>query len=471
MKVNAARLGLELIDLDVLDAPLLKADAVGQILFTPQQTVMYRSDTSLAATAGYNAAHDPFVRWTQADADANRCLPSQVGYAQTSGHAVISDMGNAASPRSPMGQVLLPMGTTDPNAIPGAGQYNEALLAAHYVSGDHRANENVGLTAMHHIFHEEHNLQAEAVMAAVSEQAARLDDGTPAGAQAEAAYLAQWQTAPGVWNGEQIYQAARIITETEYNHISIDQYVGGLVVMPEFVSYSADINLDVSLEFSQAVFRLGHSQLSETVQIAIPDGQGVKPGEAGYVPTYTSVGLFEAFLNPTLYQAQGPSGITLGLLNQQGNEIDEFVTAALQQSLVGMPLDLPALNIARGRDVGLPTLNELRQQIFDGLVNNTSNNSNGPGIAPYTSWEDFGGHLRHPESLVNFIAAYGREDSDFGLATMRRAYEAGSVSGTDALGAFDATAYDLTPGDGAITLQDLRDNAQVILTAAADGDD
>ena len=272
-----------------------------------------------------------------------------------------------------------------------------------------------------------------------------------------------------MWDGEKIYQAGRIITESEYNHIAIDQYVGSLVVLPEFVSYSSDINMGISLEFSQAVFRLGHSQNSENLQIAITDGNGVNPGEAGYIPTYTSVGLFDAFLNPSLYETYGPSGIVLGLLNQQANAIDEFVTSALQQSTVGIPLDLGAIDIARGRDVGLPTLNELRQQIFDGLINNTSNsNANGPGIAPYTSWEDFGGHLRYSESLVNFIAAYGREDAVFGLATMRRAYEAGTVSGTDSLGAFDASAFDPTPGDGVITLQDLRANAQVILDAAAD---
>lgn len=501
MKVNAARLGIALIDMDVLDAPMIRADGVGRITFTPQQTVMYRSDLSIGDTPGYSAANDPFVRWTAADAANGFCATDQIGTVRLTGHAILSDMGNGASPMSPMGTPLPSLSSlnvqynndldayvtflntqeagtvTDRNGdslvdhndlVAGIHYYDDALLAAHYVSGDHRANENVGLTSMHHIFHEEHNIQAAAIKDAVTEQAALLNDGTAAGIQAEADYLAQWQTAPGEWDGEKIYQAARIIVETEYNHISIDQYVGGLVVMPEFVSYSSDINLDVSLEFSQAVFRLGHSQLTETVQIAVPNN-GVNPGEPGYIPSYTSVDLFDAFLNPLLYQEVGPSGVTLGLLNQQGNEIDEFVTAALQQSLVGVPLDLPALNISRGRDVGLPTLNELRQQIFDGLINNTSNsNSNGPGIAPYTSWEDFGGHLRHSESLVNFIAAYGREDDVFGLATMRRAYEAGSVSGNDSLGAFDATAHDPTPGDGVITLQDLRANAQGILDAAAD---
>ena len=447
MKVNAARLGIELTDVDVLDAPMIRADAIGRIMFTPQHAVMYRSDTKVDDTTGYNAANDPFVRWSQADADAHLCFASQVGSARRSGQAVISDMGNAANPMSPMGQLLMPMGTTDPTAVPGPGNYNEALLASHFVSGDHRANENVGLTTMHFIFHEEHNLEADAIKAAVIAQAGLQGDVSTAGAAAEAAYLAQWQIAPGVWDGEKIYQAARIITESEYNHIAIDQYVGTLVALPEFVSYSADVNLDISLEFAQAVFRLGHSQLTETMRIAIPDGNGVPPGEAGYIPTYTSVGLFDAFLNPALYDAVGPSGIALGLLNQQGNEIDEFVTAALQQSLVGTPLDLAALNISRGRDVGLPTLNEARQQIFDGLVQNTNNASN-PGIAPYTSWEDFGGHLRHAESLVNFIAAYGHENTTFHLQDKRVAYEAGTV-----------------------TLQDLRANAQHILDAAADLDD
>ena len=473
MKVNAARLGIELIDMDVTDAPLIRADGVGKITFTPQQTVMYRSDLSIADMgAGYDAANDPFVRWTQAEADAKLCLQSQVGYAKKTGHAIISDMGNAASPVDQMGNPLAPMGTTDSSAVPGPGQYNEALLAAHYVSGDHRVNENAGLSAIHHIFHEEHNIQADAIMAAVAEQAALLNDGTPAGIQAEADYLAQWQTAPGAWDGEKIYQAARIITESEYNHIAVDQYVGAFVLLPEeFVSYTSDIDMGISLEFAQAVFRLGHSQNSEKLQVAIQDVNGVNPGEPGYVPTYETQDLFDAFLNPSFFQSYGASSIVLGLLNQQANAIDEFVTSALQQSAVGMPLDLGAIDIARGRDVGLPTLNEMRQQVFDGLLTNTSNNSNGWGIAPYTSWEDFGGHLRHSESLVNFIAAYGREDDVFGLATMRRAYEAGAVSGSDSLGAFDATAYDPTPGDGFITLQDLRANAQVILDAAADPTD
>ena len=44
-------------------------------------------------------------------------------------------------------------------------------------------------------------------------------------------------------------------------------------------------------------------------------------------------------------------------------------------------------------------LNEVRRQIFA--------QTNDGQLAPYTSWSDYGQHLKHPESLINFVAAYG----------------------------------------------------------------
>ena len=40
-------------------------------------------------------------------------------------------------------------------------------------------------------------------------------------------------------------------------------------------------------------------------------------------------------------------------------------------------------------------------------------------LKPYTSWADFVQHLKHPESLINFIAAYGTHPSITGADDAR----------------------------------------------------
>ena len=50
---------------------------------------------------------------------------------------------------------------------PEAGTYDNELLDSHYITGDGRGNENVGLTAVHTIFHSEHNRLVEANKATI----------------------------------------------------------------------------------------------------------------------------------------------------------------------------------------------------------------------------------------------------------------------------------------------------------------
>ena len=89
---------------------------------------------------------------------------------------------------------------------------------------------------------------------------------------------------------------------------------------------------------------------------------------------------------------------------QRGNAIDEFVTEALRNNLLGLPLDLATLNLTRARSEGIPSLNAARRAFYAGSAGAGALNSS---VKPYTSWTDFGLALRHPASLVNFIAAYG----------------------------------------------------------------
>ena len=47
---------------------------------------------------------------------------------------------------------------------PARPTYDDELLNAHYIAGDGRVNENIGLTAVHSIFHSEHNRLVDQTM-------------------------------------------------------------------------------------------------------------------------------------------------------------------------------------------------------------------------------------------------------------------------------------------------------------------
>ena len=88
------------------------------------------------------------------------------------------------------------------------------------------------------------------------------------------------------------------------------------------------------------------------------------------------------------------------MTRQVGNEIDEFVTEALRNNLLGLPLDLAAINIARGRDTGIPTLNAARREFYE---HDPATASSSPTRAGSTSRRT----SKHEASVINFIAAYG----------------------------------------------------------------
>jgi hypothetical protein len=64
--------------------------------------------------------------------------------------------------------------------------------------------------------------------------------------------------------------------------------------------------------------------------------------------------------------------IIRGMTRQVGNEIDEFVTSALRNNLLGLPLDLATINLARGRDTGVPTLNDARREFYEATNNDVA---------------------------------------------------------------------------------------------------
>ena len=312
----------------------------------------------------------------------------------------------------------------------GGAILNEVLLRSigdHYVAGDGRANENFGLTAIHHVWHEDHNWQIDNLINIIGQQQAADPTHMVAHAfqiatafqDANKNYLVS-ASGPIAWDQEKMFQASVLIVQSEYQHVAIDQYARGMSPnIPLFVQYDSGVNSDVTLDYSQVAFRFGHSQLRETIDTLDPNGS--------LTAAVTHYALEQAFLNPSGFAKTGPTAIAQGMTRQVSNEIDEIVTPALQQNLLGQATDLAAINIARGRDLGMPTLNNLRRQLSSGLTTELTSLKQKlqanlgdvtlqqtidktialqAGLQAYSSWADFGNNIQHPESLVNFIAAY-----------------------------------------------------------------
>ena len=258
---------------------------------------------------------------------------------------------------------------------------------------------------MHHVFHSEHNRLAadpSAGGSGIKDVLVNEDPGS----------IPEWQIAPGVWDGERIFQAARFVTEMEYQHLAFEEFIRKVQPMVNAfgeggTGYNTAINPAIRAEFAHAVYRFGHSMLTETVARREADG------------TNKDMSLLDAFLNPLAFDDGGTvdpgvaaGRIVRGMTRQTGNEIDEFVTEALRNKLLGLPLDLPAINIARARETGVPRLNAVRARFYA--------DSNNSALAPYSSWTDFGFNLKHRDSLTNFVAAYGKHPSITGSLATRR---------------------------------------------------
>jgi Ca2+-binding RTX toxin-like protein len=380
VKAQAATLlGITLEDTDVANIPMVAADQYGRFLRGPNG---FPQLVTATGTVEGNPA-DPIA------------IPAS---AKRIDHAFLDDIAHHAvptgdrdgNPQTPANEKL------DPDTNPGTGDdgdrttYDDEMLDAHFIAGDSRVNENIGLSAVHQIFHSEHNRLVGYIQQLITDQNIDVDE---------------WKSAAGAggWNGERIFQAARFVTEMEYQHLVFEEFARK--IQPGIdpfaageVSAQTDINPAIKAEFAHAVYRFGHSMLTDTVSRTNEDGS------ANDLP------LLDAFLNPPAYKDGGSAGaltpeeaagsIIMGMTDQAGNELDEFVTETLRNNLLGLPLDLPTLNLTRAREAGVPSLNNLRKQLF-----RTTNDSS---LKPYTDWVDFGLSLKHQESVVNFMAAYGQ---------------------------------------------------------------
>lgn len=198
------------------------------------------------------------------------------------------------------------------------------------VAGDIRANEQVGLTSMHTLFVREHNRLATQIASA-----------NPA------------------LSSDEVFQRARRIVGAEVQAITYNEFLPALVGtanLPAYGGYDPSVDPSIRTEFSTALYRIGHTMLSPELKRLGPDGTPIPEG---------NLALRDAFFRPDrLFDEGGIDPILRGLAAQEMQEIDAHVIDDVRSFLFLPPatggFDLPALNMQRGRDHGLPDYNTVR---------------------------------------------------------------------------------------------------------------
>ena len=253
-----------------------------------------------------------------------------------------------------------------------------------YLAGDVRANEQVGLTAVHTIFVREHNRLAELI-------------------QAEDPSLTD----------EEIYQLARRIVGAEMQIVTYNEFLPALLgdSAPKAKEYEYDPTLDSSITntFATAMFRFGHSMQSSNLQLVENDGTNVG-----------SLSLAQAFFDPTIL-GDNPENVDLvlkGLASQESQENDVLLVDDIRNFLFGPPgaggLDLAALDVQRGRDHGLPDYNSLRS--FYGLDRVTSFEEVSSDPEIQAALEELYGDVDNIDAFIGGIAEDHIDGSSVGEA-------------------------------------------------------
>jgi len=277
-----------------------------------------------------------------------------------------SDSTTAAGLRLPDGH----MATSAGNNLP--------ITNGAFAAGDVRAQENPDLTALQVLFVREHNYQVD--------------------------QLAQQH--PG-WTGEQLYQQARAIVTAEIEHITYNEFLPHLLgtnAIKPYAGYDPKVDPRITEEFAGAAYRFGHSIVSGSIEAI--DNQGNVTSSQDLANVF--------FEPPSTFAATGADGLLRHLGADTANAMDARIIDQLRNSLADPPdvQDLAAINIQRGRDLGLGTLNETRQAL---------------GLAPYT---DFSQITSDQGTVAALRQAYGSVDAiDLWTGGLSESHAAGAMVG------------------------------------------
>ena len=280
-----------------------------------------------------------------------------------------SDAATAASLRTADGHMKMSAGDNLP-IDPQSGRF---------MAGDVRAQENPDLTALQTLFVREHNYQVD-----------QLHKEHPN------------------WNGDKLYEMAKAITTAEMVNITYSEFLPHLLgkdAIEPYHGYDPTVDARITEEFEGAAYRFGHSIVSD--EISATSNIGAFTSEQT---------LAESFFEDTAtFAATGADGLLRHLSGDLANPLDTHLVDGLRNLLVDPPagIDLAAINIQRGHDLGLGTLNQTREAL---------------GLTPYTSFDQVSSD---PETAAALEKAYHSVDAiDLWTGGLAEDHVAGSTIGS-----------------------------------------
>lgn len=247
------------------------------------------------------------------------------------------------------------MATSEGNNLP--------IVDGAFLAGDFRVSENPNLTALQTLFVREHNLQVDRLKVLHAD-----------------------------WSGDQLYQQAKAIVTAEIAHITYSEFLPHLLgqnLLKDYKGYNPNVNPTISAEFAGAAYRFGHSIVSNELISIAENGAEL-----------SSQDLKDAFFEPAstfVSTGDGADGLLRHLAADLSNALDVHIVDDLRDFLFssgqGPGMDLAALNIQRGHDLGLGTLNQTREAM---------------GLAKYTSFNQI---TSDADTAAALQKAYGSVDA------------------------------------------------------------
>ena len=211
-------------------------------------------------------------------------------------------------------------------------------------AGDPRTSENMGLLQMQILFFREHNRLA-----------------------------AELEAAHPDWDDERLFQEARRRNIALWQHILLDEWAPTVFgsdmaeQLGEYQGYDPEVDPTTSVVFATLALRYGHSALHpyapRHADGTISTKRGIKA-----VPedlTLPNVGQINNGISPMGQYGIGggqPEHILRGMLATQANPVGIVYSSAIHDiAFVSGGTDLMTLDLARGRDNGLPPYHVIRQ--------------------------------------------------------------------------------------------------------------